>query len=209
MDSAIYPVRGIDVSSHNGNIDFTLLSADSIRFVIIKASEGVSLHDKKFRKNYRDAVKSGMKVGAYHFFRKGSDGEAQARNFLSVLKGTHLDMPLVIDVEDWGNDRGVSDEKAKENLLAMVSYLNERGLASMIYTNGDGYRKYYMDALNQLPLWLCSFKNPETLVSTGHVIQQYSHWGSVDGISGEVDLNVFMGSEEAWNEWINNNQQDL
>lgn len=204
-----YPVMGIDVSSHNGNIDFGLLSADSVRFIIIKASEGVSHRDKKFLKNYRNAVNAGMKVGAYHYFRKGSDGEAQARNFLSVLKGTHLDMPLVIDVEDWGNDRGVSDETTKANLLAMVDYLKKRGLSCMIYTNRDGYSKYYIDIFGELPLWLCSFKNPETLAGMGHVIQQFSHWGSVDGISGEVDLNVFMGSEEAWNDWINNNQLDL
>ncbi len=209
VNSELYPIKGIDVSVHNGRINFEQLKADSISFVIIKASEGTTLRDKKYRHNHRMATKSGMKVGAYHYFRKGSDGEAQARNFLRAVKGTHVDMPLIIDVEDWGNDRNVADSTALDNLVMMVHYLNQKGAGTMIYTNGDGYKKYYLNALEHLPLWLCSFKEPETLVSTGHVIQQYSHWGSVDGIKGEVDLNVFMGSAEAWDEWISKNQYDL
>ena len=80
-----YPIVGIDVSAHNGDIDFQKVKDDGYSFVIIKASEGVSHHDSKFDINYDNARNAGLKVGAYHFFRKNTDGLNQAKNFLETI----------------------------------------------------------------------------------------------------------------------------
>ncbi|MEG0701719.1 MAG: GH25 family lysozyme, partial [Muribaculaceae bacterium] len=83
INKITYPVNGIDVSAHNGNIDFARVAQDSISFVFIKATEGASFKDGKFEKNYIAARDAGLKVGAYHFFRFDINGTLQGMNFVS------------------------------------------------------------------------------------------------------------------------------
>ena len=84
-----------------------------------------------------------------------------------------------------------------------VNRLKKKGFEVMLYTNGDGYKNYIAGNLDGEYLWLCSFKSPGTLHKQyGHKIQQYSHWGTVDGVKGEVDLNVFNGSRGEWEKWL-------
>ena len=200
-----YPIVGIDVSAHNGDIDFQKVKEDGYSFVIIKASEGVSHHDSKFDINYDNARNAGLKVGAYHFFRKNTDGLNQAKNFLETIGWRKLDLPLVIDVEDWSNDKNVKDDRTQKHLDAMIDNLRSRGLKVMVYTNGAGYKKYIKDGQVNINLWLCAFRSPDKLRHIPHQMQQYSHWGRVKGIWGDVDLNVFNGSREQWDKWL----QDL
>ena len=202
VNRAEYPIVGIDVSSHNGEIDFDKVKADGYSFVIIKASEGLEHHDSRFATNYDNARKSGLKVGAYHFFRKDTDGLNQAKNFLETIGWRKLDLPLVVDVEDWSNAKNVEDERTQKNLDAMLDNLRSRGHKVMVYTNGDGYKKYIKDGQININLWLCAFKQPDKLKHIPHQLQQYSHWGRVKGIWGDVDLNVFNGSQEQWDKWL-------
>ena len=115
VDRNKYPILGIDVSAHNGDIDFNKVKADGYTFVFIKASEGEDYHDSKFLTNYENARKAGLKVGAYHFFRKKTDGLNQAKNFLEMVAGRNLDLPLVVDVEDWSNDEQIKDERTQQH----------------------------------------------------------------------------------------------
>lgn len=203
VDRYRYPIAGIDVSKHNGDIDFDQVRDDDYQFVYIKASEGMTYKDDAFDRNYRAARKAGLKVGAYHFFRKNRTGEEQASNLLSAIRGKELDLPLVIDLEDdWGNGAGVSRQEALERVMDMIEVLNGKGYQVMIYTNLDGYNKYYKDMLGDHDLWLCSFNSPDLLTSLPHCFQQFSHEGSVRGIEGKVDLNVFRGSRGEWENYL-------
>jgi len=202
IDRNKYPIVGIDVSSHNGDIDFEKVKADGYTFVIIKASEGVEHHDSRFADNYDRARAAGLKVGAYHFFRKKTDGLNQAKNFLETIGWRKLDLPLVVDVEDWSNDNHIGDDRTQKHLDDMLDNLRSRGHKVMVYTNGDGYKKYVKDGHVNINLWLCSFQQPDKLERVPHQIQQYSHWGRVKGIWGDVDLNVFNGSEHEWQRWL-------
>lgn len=202
IDRNKYPIVGIDVSSHNGDIDFDKVKADGYSFVFIKATEGEDHHDSKFAVNYDKARASGLKVGAYHFFRKKTDGLNQAKNFLEMVGWRKLDLPLVVDVEDWSNDEQIKDERTQKHLDAMLDNLRSRGHKVMIYTNGDGYKKYIKNGQININLWLCTFKQPDKLRHIPHQMQQYSHWGRVKGIWGDVDLNVFNGSAQQWEEWL-------
>lgn len=204
IDRSKYPVLGIDVSSHNGDIDFYKVKNDGYSFVIIKASEGVDHLDSLFATNYDRAKANDLKVGAYHFFRKKTDGLNQAKNFLEAVGWRKFDMPLIIDVEDWSND-DVNDNITQKHFDAMVDNLRSRGYQVMVYTNGNGYKKYVKDGQVNVNLWLCSFKNPDDIKDIPHQLQQYSHWGKVRGVDGEVDLNVFNGSQKEWDQWIENN----
>ena len=204
IDHSKYPIMGIDVSSHNGDIDFYKVMNDGYSFVIIKASEGLDHRDSLFATNYDRAKANGLKVGAYHFFRKKTDGLNQAKNFLEAVGWRKFDMPLIIDVEDWSND-DVDYEITQKHFDAMVDNLRSRGYQVMIYTNGNGYKKYVKDGQVNVNLWLCSFKNPDDIKEIPHQIQQYSHWGKVKGIAGDVDLNIFNGSKKEWEQWIKDN----
>ena len=208
VDRYRYPVAGIDVSKHNGNIDFDQVRDDDYQFVFIKASEGKTYQDEAFGRNYRSARQAGLMVGAYHFFRKNRTGAEQARNFLDAIKGRPLDLPLVIDLEDdWGNGATVSRDTALERVMEMIGFLNDKGYQVMIYTNLDGYNKYYKDLLSDHDLWLCSFTSPDLLPALPHRFQQFSHEGSVKGVDGDVDLNVWRGSKHEWNNYLEQVQQ--
>lgn len=197
-----YPVRGIDVSNHNGKVNYDKVAAAGYSFVFVKASEGATFRDNSFKRNCTKASAAGLKVGAYHFFRKDRDGRKQATNFLEAVRTVHIDMPLVIDVEDSGNNNSVPDSEVKERLRDMVDYLKAQGYKVMFYTNGDGLKNYYKHRYDDDLLWLCSFSHPDSIIGKGHTFQQYSWWGTVDGVNGNVDLNVFIGSPSDWEEWL-------
>ncbi len=208
VDRYRYPVAGIDISKHNGEIDFDAVAADDYQFVFIKASEGKTYRDAAFNHNYQQARDAGLKVGAYHFFRKNRSGQEQASNFLGAVQGKVFDLPLVIDLEDdWGNGATIDRETALHRVMDMISILKQHGYPVMIYTNFDGYKKYYKGMLGDNYLWLCSFTSPDLLPNVPHCIQQFSHEGEVNGVKGKVDLNVYRGTKKEWQRYLDEVEQ--
>ena len=203
VDRYRYPVAGIDVSKHNGHIDFEQVRDDNYQFVFIKASEGKTYRDEAFERNYQGARDAGLMVGAYHFFRKNREGKEQADNFLNAIKGKSFDLPLVIDLEDdWSKGVTIDRKTALQRVMDMINILTDKGYVVMIYTNLDGYNKYYKDMLGDHNLWLCSFTSPDLLPHLPHCIQQFNHKGSVAGVKGNVDLNVYRGSKKEWERFL-------
>ncbi len=197
-----YPVCGIDISAHNGIVDFCKITHDSIDFVIIKATEGTSFKDSKFLTNYREAQKAGTKIGAYHYFRFDTDGIMQALNFINSIKNIKLDFPLMIDVEEWNNAQNIPHDEIIARLSDMINYLKSNGYNLIIYSNKDGFNDFIRNRFSEYPLWICSFTNPP--ISSTWTFWQYSHRGKINGIDGNVDLNTFNGSREQWLEWLSN-----
>lgn len=196
-----YPIVGVDISSHNGNVDFDKVKASGVSFVFLKATEGLSFVDPRFAANHRAARAAGLKVGAYHFFRFDSDGYRQGLHFLATVDTLPLDLPLVIDVEQWSNSDAMTTQSVSEALRGMVFALEGRGRNVMIYTNKKGYSRFVRGRLEELPLWLCSFTDPP-MPSGGWVLWQHSHEGTVEGITGKADLNTFNGDSAAWRGWL-------
>lgn len=203
VSRARYPVKGIDISSHNGYIDFEAVAADSVDFVYIKASEGETFRDPKFADNYEAARRAGLIVGAYHFFRFDCEGWRQGRNLLSATDGAALRLPLAIDVEEWGNPDIRQTDAIVQNLRTMVDYLRACGHRVIIYTNKNGYRRLVRDRFGDVGLWLCSFSG-EPSYGRGAVwtLWQHSHRAAVRGINGDVDLNTFNGTREQFLTWL-------
>lgn len=200
VDPERYPVRGIDISSHNGMVNLDAAADDGIEFVFIKASEGGDFRDDNFRLNYEKAVAAGLKTGAYHFFRFDTDGVSQALNFLQAVGDRHLPLGLIIDVEEHGNPTDIPHYLIQERLSAMVDYLSMKGHRVTFYTNRKGYYQYLKENFRGFPLWICSFSS--TPIYTEWTFWQYNHKGRVKGISGNVDLNVFCGSKNEWTDFL-------
>lgn len=194
-DPDIYKVRGIDISHHNGDVDFERIGkADTdVGFIYLKATEGTDFIDSHFHHNSLHAINSGLPVGAYHFFRYDTDGELQALNFLHALKGRDFALPPAIDVEDWGNPDGHANALIVERLRALTGRLRMEGYEPIIYTNLDGYYRLIKGNFDNYPLWIASFSNPPLDQDPNNIrwtLWQYTHRGSVPGISGDTDINV-------------------
>ncbi len=200
VDPERYPVRGIDVSAHNGLMNLDAAASDGVEFIFIKATEGVSFVDENFKINYRKAQHAGLKIGAYHFFRFDKDGVEQAMHFLRVIDNRRYELGLAIDVEQQGNPENIDPALVVERLSAMVEYLNLKGYHVMLYTNRDGYEKFLMETFPGYPLWICSFS--EHPIDADWTFWQYNHHGAVKGIRGDVDLDVFNGSREEWEKYL-------
>lgn len=191
-DRSRYPVRGIDVSRHQNEIDWQRVAADDVSFAIMKATEGGDWVDPRFTQNFEQARDAGLKVGAYHFYRFNKTGAEQARNFLRVVP-PHADLlPPVVDIEFSGNgpDRPSPEELRKElaDYLALVE--PAYGKPAVIYIIGEAF-DLYREALPDRELWVRSL-----VTHPGHedwLYWQYHNMGRVDGIVGDVDLNVLQG----------------
>jgi len=191
VDFSRYPLRGIDVSAHNGSVDFHKVARAGYDFVWIKASEGETFRDTLFTRNFDSATAAGLRVGAYHYFRFDCDGMLQAVNLCRSLQGRRPELGVAIDVEEEGNATGIPTPVIQARLAVMLDYLNLRGLPITLYTNKDGYYEYLADEFSDYPLWICSFTDDNPIDDAPQwIIWQYSHSGRVPGIKGKVDENV-------------------
>lgn len=206
LDRSRYPVWGPDLSAHNGVVDFDTLSAAGADFVFIKASEGDSFRDAAFAANYAGARRKGIPVGAYHFFRFDCDAGSQSKNFLGAIAGCNLDLPLVIDVEEWRNASATPTAIVVERIASMVSILKAHGYKVLIYTNKNGDARFVRGNFDNISggdpeLWICSFTDPP-LNRRPWLFWQHSHKSTLPGVVGPVDLNTFNGSREQFKEWL-------
>lgn len=202
-----YPVTGIDISKHNGPIEFKLIKEQKIDFVYMKATEGGDYVDSSFDGNFKKAIKNKLHVGAYHFFRFNVSGKTQAANLYGAIKGKELVLPPAIDVEDWGNP-GKYDKK--EVILELHSFVDEIEKLTnrhvIIYTNENGFRKYIKGNFDNR-LWICSF-NSEPKVNSRWVFWQHSHKGKIEGANSRFDLNTFNGSRSEWIKYLQELKKD-
>lgn len=199
-----FPVKGLDLSHHNGDIDFARVAGDSVDFVILKATEGADYTDSCLVRNYQRATRAGLLTGFYHFFRFDRGGVRQGRHFLSVVDTLGTQMPLVIDFEQAGNPDDVDYYRVVGRLRDMAAYLQRHGRRVMVYCNHKDYDRYIRGNFDDLDLWLASGRLPED--DDRRHLWQHSHNGRVAGISTPVDINTFNGSRDDFFEWINRPQ---
>jgi lysozyme len=195
-----YPVRGIDVSHHQGAIDWEAVRGDGIAFAYIKATEGGDLVDSRFAANWRRAREAGVLVGAYHFFTFCRDGATQARSFLAVAPLDHEALPPAVDLEFEGNC--AKTPSAGELQAELETYLHlvkdAYGREPVIYLTQDFLAAFPQIGLNS-PLWVREMVGePDWPVARGWALWQYANRGVVRGISGAVDLDVYSSDVASW-----------
>lgn len=204
VDPQRYPIRGLDVSAHNGMMNLDAAARQGYKFIFIKASEGNTFRDPNFRINYSKADHAGLKIGAYHFFRFDCDGIPQAKNLLSAIDHRDLHLGVAIDVEEQNNATGVDSTLIAKRLTDMVEYLNMSGYRVTLYSNRAGYYDYISNTVPGACLWICAFNADP--INAEWTFWQYDHHGRVDGIRGDVDLNTFCGSDGDWQRYLDGAQ---
>ena len=182
-------LSGIDVSHHNGNISWKTVSKDKrIQFVYIKASEGKTYVDPKYKMNIQNAQKHGIKVGSYHFFRMTSSAHEQFQHFKKVVNKEKQDLIPMIDVET--TDRH-SIKETRDSLRVFLKLVEKHyGVKPMIYGTNRSYNAICGIWFNRYKLYLGRYgQNPPLIRGSEHyLIWQYSEKGKIKGIPKSVDL---------------------
>lgn len=204
-----YPVRGVDVSSYQGYIDWDEIEENDIDFAFIKATEGSSYRDRFFEDNIKNIQDTDIASGAYHFMSFESDGKTQAENFISAVARDMIDLPPVIDLELYGDysDKPPSTASVRQILDALVTELyTAYGRMPIIYTNRRAYSLYVSGEYENCDIWICDIiKKPTLPDGREWTFWQYTHTGKLTGYDGEeeyIDLNVFAGSRAEFRQYI-------
>lgn len=197
-----YTVRGIDISHHQGTIDWELLrnrgSVDDqpLCFVFMKATEGGDIVDRQFSRNFAAARKYGIVRGAYHFYRHATPAKQQAANFIRQVKLEAGDLPPVLDVEV--KPDGVSVEDFRQGVLEWLVRVEQHyGVRPILYTYHSFRQQYMNDSVfNLYPYWIAHYYVDSVRYQGPWAFWQYSDSGELYGIKGPVDLDIFRGSLE-------------
>jgi GH25 family lysozyme M1 (1,4-beta-N-acetylmuramidase) len=194
-------LRGIDVSTHQGTIDWDEVAGAGLSFAIIKATQGRSeataglrnFTDSKFKRNITEAPRTGLRVGVYHYLTAQTVGEAmeEAEYFLSVITPYKLLINLwaVVDVES----KYLPKDKTllTQIVNTFCSRVTSAGLRPMVYTNPD-YLKHRLNDISYWPLWLALWRNKTNVPTVAdYPAMKLWQWGgeAIPGISGKTDAN--------------------
>lgn len=194
-----FDIHGIDVSRYQKRVNWSLVGrmkdrGIQLKFVFMKATEGTSLVDLQFFRNWKRAKKNGLVRGAYHYFSETSDGHSQALHFIRQVKLESGDLPPVLDVETFtGADLNAFLDQL-EVWLKVVE--NHYGVKPILYSNAVFYNRYLHDRFSDYPLWVAHYKNrQQPMVSRAWTFWQHNDEGQVNGIDAKVDFNTFNGND--------------
>lgn len=178
-------VWGIDISHHQRNVDWKLLSEkNKPQFMYLKATEGKTFQDPKYLEYQSDARYLNIPVGGYHFFSYQTNGKAQAKNFIMNSNTQKGDLYPVLDLEFKKN---MKDKKwIVHQVHNFCETIKKRyGVYPIIYCEYDYYKKYLEDDFSDYQYWICDFHREP---SFNYTIWQYTDKEYVQGI-GKIDNN--------------------
>ncbi len=201
-DDEYTSVFGIDVSKHQGSIDWKSVKEAGAEFVILRIGyrgygpEGSLQVDERFKSNIEGAKSEGLDVGVYFFAQAVNEEEAreEAEFVLKNLSGYDLELPIVYDPESIldaeARTDNVTGEQFTKNTQVFCKTIQDAGYSPMIYANML-WEAYELDLskLSGYPVWYADYEEyPQTPYM--YEYWQYSNEGRISGISGEVDLNI-------------------
>lgn len=189
-------MHGVDVSHYQSRIDWPLLQNQDIHFAFIKATEGADIVDSFFQDNWCKAQETGIKRGAYHFFRPNTPVLNQVLNFIRAVDLEVGDLPPVLDVEVLDGMNADELEPLIRGWLTLVE--SHYGVRPILYSNQTFYTNYLSSTFNDHLLWIARYSTEKPILPNAHRWQfwQYGDRARLEGIGGFVDLNVFAGSRE-------------
>jgi lysozyme len=181
--------EGIDLSHHNGAVDWARLGTQPLEFVYLKATEGTDHTDARFHENWLAATRLGWRTGAYHFYLLCREGAPQAENFIRQVEVRSGTLPPAVDLEHAHNcaPRGPREATLAELRVFLQALETEYGQVPVIYTTPAFHAEWLAgEGFGRHPLWVRSLDGPPALP---YAIWQYAMNASLPGIDGLVDLN--------------------
>lgn len=186
---------GIDVSSWQSDIDFKKVKDSGVEFVIIRIGfghkNGEIIYDSRFSEYLKSAKENGLKVGLYFYSyaKNVKESSEQAKWIIEALNGESLDLPIAFDWEIFNGFNKYNLSLTDLNLIgeSFIKEINNAGYEGMLYGS-----KYYLENmwnLNDYKIWLAHYTN-KTNYKGDYYIWQLSNTGKVDGIKGDVDLDI-------------------
>ena len=185
--------KGIDVSEHQGHIDWAKVAKDGVQFAVIRAGYGreLSQKDDYFEQNYTAAKKAGIQVGAYWYSYANSvkRAEEEAKTCLKVLEGKKFDLPIFFDQEYEKSILALSSKTRTDIILKFLEIIQAAGRKCGLYSSTNFITtKLQASRLRQYPLWIAEYGSKLHYPGTVWA-WQYTSTGRVSGIKGHVDCN--------------------
>lgn len=193
--------KGIDVSKHQGEIDWAKVAADGVKFAFIRVGNrgygsGAIVEDAQFEANIKGAISNGIQVGVYFFSQAINEQEAmeEAKFVLDKIAPYKVQCPIVIDVEKVADSEArmnkISSEQRTANTLVFLQTVEDAGYEAMLYHNMEmGLLMLDLAQFEEYNKWF-AYYNKEIYYPYAFDVWQYSDKGRVNGINGDVDLNI-------------------
>ena len=186
--------KGIDVSKHNGKIDWESVKKSGVEFAILRAGfgrENEKQKDIQFERHYSECKWLGIPVGAYHYSyeKDPEDAKRELDFFLKLIDGKKFEYPLCFDIEDKQLE-GISKKILTDNVITFCGGLENAGYYAAVYCNTDWLNNRLEAArLERFDLWLADWRKvPDPRAQKG--MWQHYDKGHVAGIDGNVDLDI-------------------
>lgn len=191
-------IKGIDVSEHNGAVNWADVHKAGMVFAICKATEGATYHDPTFATNYKGAKAAGLIRGAYCFARpKTSSAIDEANNYVAVVnaQGGFDDLPPILDMEDHG---GLSPAALTAWVMTWMNRVKElTGMQPILYTYGDFAKNHLLASLSSIPLWIAAYQTTPPANVNGWT--KWLMWQFTDKYkigNGTFDASEFDGTKQ-------------
>lgn len=183
--------KGIDISHHQGEIDFNKLKGN-IDFAMVRTSYGSFYEDRKYKRNIKGLESIGVPYGLYHFSYATNieDAKKEANGFINIIKRYNPTYPVVIDIESSSRTQSINNNLLVDITDTICSMIENAGYYVMIYANLDYLNgKLNSSKLDKYDKWLAQWNSKPTY-NKNFGIWQYSSKGNLPGINGNVDLNI-------------------
>ncbi|MQA41393.1 glycoside hydrolase family 25 protein [Rugamonas aquatica] len=189
-------VSGIDISHHQGTFDFSDIAGTGHRFVFVKASEGMSMHDSHYLKNIANARKAGLAVGSYHYYDTDAAAADQLENFEKIVVVRPGDLPPIVDIEKMSQE---SLPHMRAELQVFLNALEAKYGARPIIYSGRSFAGDHLREFGRYNLWLAEYGVSKPTLPAGWSewrFWQYSQDCRVGTFPRALDCNVFNGTLE-------------
>ena len=189
---------GIDVSEYQGNINWQKVKwideVYEINFVLIRATAGNDRVDAQFEKNWDNAKSKKMIRGAYHYYRPNENSLEQANFFIKRVKLKKGDLPPVLDIEKLPKNQSLDSLKVglKRWLLRVENYY---GIKPIIYSGDKYFTTFLEKQFSDYTFWIANYSVFDEKIDKSWQFWQFTENAKVDGIKGNVDLNIFNGTK--------------
>ncbi|MXN91992.1 glycoside hydrolase family 25 protein [Flavobacterium sp. Sd200] len=189
-------VFGFDVSHYQGIINWDSIERTKgdfpLDFVFIRATAGTNANDTQFKTNWRKAKQAGFIRGAYHYYRPDENSVKQAANFIKTVTLKRGDLPPVLDIEKVSRRQNM--DSLKSGLRKWLAKVEKHyGVKPIIYSGESYYTDFLKEEFADYNLWIANYSFFEEEIRKEWLFWQFTDKGSIKGIEGNVDVNIYNG----------------